>query len=561
MDVLLREVRRRADGRSEYIDTEIGGDVFTVGSAPDCALQLLGDGIGPRHAGIRGASLQCEGGHRVVRNGQSTAKAKLSLGDVVEIGGHRLTVIEAPAGFDLAIELLRDASVEASAYESAFKTDLEQTWLGRRRPAWILLVLVLIASFAVPFALRYMKVESPVGVVTDVTWSSGPLLPAHQLAMGDDCSACHVAPFQKVTDAACQTCHENLADHFHDDLEVDGAVERCAVCHREHNEPGTLIVTADSLCVDCHETAQPTRGGGRTDVATGFEIDVHPAFDAHLLKSVARPAGTGFFYDWRFEVTAVAGAEERSNLKFPHDVHLDPEKVQSTSTAEALVCGDCHQLSADKEHFQVITMEQHCRSCHDLRFDETDPERELPHGEPLEAILAIEGHFLKKYSDPDGYKAERVKRRLPDRPVADDRCTGAPYTCATRKTLTESINQFTVRGCVTCHAVEDNGSPDVYSRFQVLPIRLAVDYFPGARFDHFSHMTQKDARGDDACLTCHAADTAAASEALLIPDIDNCVQCHSGSASADRVVLGCIECHAYHPGSALTALREMRPLP
>lgn len=183
MDVLLREVRKRADGRTEYIDTEIVGDVFTVGSAPECALQLLGDGIGPRHAGIKGTSLQCEGGHRVVRNGQSIAKAKLALGDVVEIGGHRLTVIEAPAGFDLAIELLRDINVDASAYESAFKTDLEQTWLGRRRPAWILLLLVLIASFAVPFALRYMKVESPVGVVTDVTWSSGPLLPAHQLAM------------------------------------------------------------------------------------------------------------------------------------------------------------------------------------------------------------------------------------------------------------------------------------------------------------------------------------------------------------------------------------------
>jgi predicted CXXCH cytochrome family protein len=560
MDVLLREVRTRADGRTEYIDTEIGGDVFTIGSAPESALQLLGDGIGARHAEIRGTALTCVGKARVVRNGDSTAKAKLAAGDVVEIGGHRLNVIDAPAGFDLALELVRDPDVDASAYEAAFRTDLEQTWLGKRRPAWLLLVLVVALGFLVPFALRYFDVESPVAVVTDLSWSSGPLLPAHQLAVGDDCSACHEAPFVKVRDSACRDCHAALADHFHADLEVTDAVERCAICHREHNEPPTLVVTADSLCTDCHRAAQPASGGGRVDVVTGFDRTSHPAFDAHLVKSVARPAGTGFVYDWGFEVVAVASARERSNLKFPHDVHLDPEKVQSTTTSEALGCGDCHQLSQDKEHFRPVTMEQHCRSCHDLRFDETDPERELPHGQPLEAVLAIEGHYLKKYSDPEAYKAERVKRRLPDRPVTDDVCSGPAFTCATRKTLLEAINQFTVRGCVTCHAVEDNGNQDVYSRFQVLPIRLAVDYFPEARFDHVSHMTQKDATGDAACLTCHRADVATESAELLIPDLDNCVQCHSGTPGADLVVLGCIDCHSYHPGAELTALREMKPL-
>ncbi|NJN52110.1 MAG: cytochrome c3 family protein [Gammaproteobacteria bacterium] len=560
MDILLREIRNRPDGRAEYIDTEISGEVFSIGSAPDCALQLLGEGLGARHADIRSGRLECIGKHRVVRNGEAVAKAKLAVGDTLEFGGHRLTLIEAPAGFDLALELIRDDEVDASAYEAAFQTDLEQTWLGKRRPAWILLLVVVALAFAVPFGLRFGEVDVPVAALTDLTWSSGPLLPAHQLAIGDECSTCHVKAFESVRDDTCQTCHDALADHFHASLDVPGAVSRCAACHREHNEPGSLVVTADSLCTDCHREALPASGAGVVDVVTGFDEGSHPSFDAHLLKSVARVAGTGFFYDWKFEVTPVAGAQEASNLKFPHDVHLDAEKVQSTSTSQALVCRDCHTLSADQEHFQPITMEQHCRSCHDLRFDDTDPERELPHGEPLEAILAIEGHFLKKYSDPDAYRAERAKRRLPDREVVDERCTGAPYVCATRKTLAESINQFTVRGCVTCHAVEDNGNQDVYSRFQVLPIRLAADYFPGARFDHFSHMTQKDARGDAACMTCHQADRATTSAELLIPDIDNCVQCHADTQSSDRVVLGCIDCHTYHPGQALTALREMDSL-
>ncbi len=34
-------------------------------------------------------------------------------------------------------------------------------------------------------------------------------------------------------------------------------VERCAVCHVEHNEPSHLIVRADQLCTDCH--AEPAR--------------------------------------------------------------------------------------------------------------------------------------------------------------------------------------------------------------------------------------------------------------------------------------------------------------
>lgn len=567
MDVLLREIRTRPDGRSEYVDTEIQTDAVTIGASADCTVQLLGDAVAPLHAELRksGAKLALKalGKSKIVKGERAAYRHTLGVGDSFAVGGHQLTVFEPPAGFDAALELRRDTSVPPSAYEAAFKTELSETWLGKRAPAWVLFVLVLALCLAVPFALRYMNVdglgEGKRFLPTDVQWTSGPLLPAHQLAIGDDCSACHGEPFERVQDDACKTCHTGLADHFHADLEVDGAVERCALCHREHNEPGTLVVTADSLCTDCHAREQPASNDGRVDVVSGFADGTHPTFDAHLLKSVKRTAGTGFAFDWAFEVVPVADAKEQSNLEFPHDVHLDPEKVTSERTSEPLGCGDCHTLSLDQEHFLPVTMEQHCSECHDLKFDETDPDRQLPHGAPIEAILAIEGHFLKKFTDPEAYRLDRERRRLPDRPNADERCTGAPADCATRKTLAEAVNQFTVRGCVTCHAVEDNGSPDVYSRFQVLPIRLAADYFPGARFDHASHLTQKDATGDDACASCHAARQSNASADFLVPDIDNCTQCHAGDA-VDPVVLGCIQCHAYHPGAALRALRELKPL-
>jgi predicted CXXCH cytochrome family protein len=565
VDVLLREVRTRPDGRAEYVDTEISKETIVVGASADCTVQLLGDAVAPLHAELRKSAaklaLRALGRAKIVAGERAAYRHTLDVGDTFAIGGHAFTLIEAPAGFDAALELRRDTTVPPSAYEAAFRTELTETWLGKRAPAWALFLLVAALCLAVPFALRYGGFGESAGLVSwlpgDVQWTTGPLLPAHQLAIGDDCASCHGAPFERVRDDACETCHTDLADHFHADLAVDGAVERCALCHREHNEPGTLVVTADSLCTDCHSREQPTSQQGRVDVVTGFDEATHPTFDAHLLASAKRASGTGFAFDWRFVETPLATAKEASNLEFPHDVHLDAEKVTSERTSEALGCGDCHALSPDQEHFVPVTMERHCSECHDLKFDETDPERQLPHGEPLEAILAIEGHFLKKYGDPDADRAERERRRLPDRDNADERCTGAAFDCATRRTLAEAVNQFTVRGCVTCHAVEDNGNKDVYSRFQVLPIRLVADYFPGGRFDHADHLTQKDKTGDAACESCHDARASAESADLLIPDIDNCTACH-GESAPDRVALGCIECHAYHPGATLRALRELK---
>jgi predicted CXXCH cytochrome family protein len=573
MDVLLREVRVRPDGRPEYVDTELSAERLVIGAGADCTVQVLGEGITARHAELRGSS----GSFVLAALGQAKIKARvgdreraaarhtLAAGDAFTIGGHGFAVFEPPAGFDLGLELRRDPSVPPSAYEAAFRTGLDATWLRKRGPAWVLLTLILLLCFAVPIGIRYFD-GVPGGLARwlpdDRQWSTGPLLPAHQLAIGNDCSACHGRPFERVQDAACETCHVDLADHVHAALPVAGAVERCALCHREHNEPPSLVVTADSLCTGCHRREQAASDGGHVEIATAFTEVAHPFFDAHLLRSVQRPAGTGFAFDWVYEVVPVAAAQERSNLAFPHDLHLDPGKVASLRTSEPLGCGDCHTLAADREHFLPVTMERHCRDCHDLAFDDSDPERQLPHGQPIEAILAIEGHFLKKYSDPASDRGERERRRLPDRENRQEPCTDSAYACATRRTLAEAVNQFTVRGCVTCHAVEDNGNRDVYSRFQVLPIRLAHDYFPGARFDHASHLTQKGKAGDAACLTCHAADRSSTSTDLLVPDLATCTACHGPrSPGADRVVLGCIACHAYHPGPALEAMRNLPRTP
>ncbi len=527
MDLLLRERRTRTDGFVEFSDTEISAAAINIGSGPDQTLQLIGRNVAPRHAQLKvdgdKIDIACRSGLRVVVNGKSVASTALAEGDVVELGGHRLQLVAAPAGFDLALELTPNAAVQNRDFASAFVADLSQTWLSKRRPAWLLFVGILAATLLIPLS-KFVGDGGQQRPLAhwDQQWSAGPLHPAHQLIAGDNCNACHAVPFHRARDVECTKCHDRTHDHVEKSLAAQADLEhvRCASCHKEHNEPARLIVTANGLCTDCH--ARPTRFAAITTLepVTGFSMTAHPKFAAYLLRSVRRPGAAGLVLDWRYEPSPIGGARESSNLKFPHDVHLDGSKVRRTDDGKALGCGDCHRLAPDKEHFLPITMEAHCRACHDLKFDPRDPTRELPHGQPTEAILAIEGHYLRKFGDPNLATDAIVRRRLPDRPNDEERCTESAFACAMRKTRDESVNQFTIRGCVTCHVVEDTHDSDIYNRFQVYPIRLVGDYLPKAHFDHMRHLTQRDKTGDDACVSCHDARKSKDSADLHIPDID-----------------------------------------
>jgi hypothetical protein len=48
------------------------------------------------------------------------------------------------------------------------------------------------------------------------------------------------------------------------------------------------------------------------------------------------------------------------------------------------------------------------------------------------------------------------------------------------------------------------------------------------------------------CIDCHNAPNASSSEVLLLPDIDNCRQCHGGEHATNLVPTTCIDCHAFH---------------
>lgn len=568
MDVLLRELREGPDGIAEYYDTELACQQLTIGSSPDQNIQLLGRGIAREHAVIRISrselALECRRGEFVRINGKKRAAANLNVGDLIELAGHRLRIAQPPPGFTLAIELQANDRVDASAFEGAFQTDLSQTWLGKRTLAWTGVVLVLLFGLALPFivmTLHHDKKETPSWITGDEFWNSGPLHQVHQQAIGDRCETCHEKLFQRVQDSACVECHRTTHDHIMPArlaLTELGPTPRCATCHREHNEPQTYLVNSgDSMCVDCH--GEPKHGFGqiKMDPVRGFGLERHPEFKPQLLKSTTVKAGGSFAYEWQPVIAELAKASEQSNLKFSHVQHLDPDRVLRRGDSQALNCADCHSLEPDGEHFTPITMEGKCAQCHELTFDPAAPDRQLPHGKPREVVLTLQDYFTRKFSDPNAGRELRDKRRLPGREEEVETCTGAPFDCAMRSARKEIENQFTRRGCIGCHGVIDTQAPNVFERFQVIPIRFARDYFPANRFDHRSHEIQGKLTGDDACLSCHAAKKSKDSSDLMVPGITKCTECHGDKAAAERVTVQCVSCHEYHPRDASLLLEGM----
>jgi len=559
MDVLLRELRDDPGGIAAYRDTEIEAKEVSIGCAPDQQIQLIGRGVGARHARIRGGrrrpSLTCLHGLRAAVNGKERVAAHLDIGDTVEIGGHRLTLVQAPAGFDLAIELRPNAKIDSSDFEAAFRTDLQQTWLSRRGPARLVIGLVALFGFAVPLA--YVKARGMDGplppwvpawlsdwvptkmrasvaesfaLAPDAFWSTGPLGPGHQQLLGQRCGACHQTLFEHVQDGACRDCHKNTADHVEGTRLSQtslGATQRCAICHHEHDDPGTLVDRTDKLCVDCHANAAGSFGALKGQAVSGFSTGRHPLF-----ASTGQPAAKG-----------------ESGLTFWHAQHLNADRVHKSGDGNPLQCADCHELSADGEYFEPTTMADHCARCHELTFDPDVPDRQLPHGNPREVVRTLQDYFVRKLSEPGAVqRPPRVRRRLPGHEDEAVACMATPYVCAMQSAFKEVRTQFQRSGCVSCHQVTDTRKRDLAERFMVVPIYLTRDYFPAARFPHRSHLVQDQRTGDQACLSCHPAQDAQASE-LLLPDLPTCEGCHSDAPDRDRTRLHCVSCHAYHPHS------------
>src|SRR5690606_23680962 len=73
-----------------------------------------------------------------------------------------------------------------------------------------------------------------------------------------------------------------------------------------------------------------------------------------------------------------------------------------------------------------------------------------------------------------------------------------------------------------------------------LAVRLTQQWMPKSVFDHDAHVQTE-------CTACHLATDSKQATDVLMPDLDNCQQCHAGERGAAlKIATGCVGCHSYH---------------
>ncbi|TCO71762.1 cytochrome c3 family protein [Chromatocurvus halotolerans] len=549
MQLLLR--RRSGDGQGETLDHELSGKTLRLGASARADFQLPGLQKEVRVSAGRNAILRLSCRTAALqRDGALVKTTTLAPGEAVDAGGYRFRAFAAPTGFDAGLEITGDAN-----YISVLTAEVQRgirPW-STRRFSWLAAGLILALFLILPF----LAIDNPAvarftslpGIPDDRHWSSGELSSVHRAAgVAEDCSACHQKPFEMVRDGVCTDCHQRIREHadVHEFAGLDLPGERCAGCHREHNEPARLVRQDNPLCTDCHASPDAWRDVSDTELLAvhAFSADGHPEF--RLSRWV--PDGDGAAHGWRLQRTRAAPATltDESQLKFNHEVHLDRDKVQTPNSREALACASCHVPKDSGEHFEPVRMDTHCRDCHSLNFDPFDPQVELPHGNTRAAFEALEAHFIREFTDPE-LRAERSvqkPRRLPGKRMGEASCEGSGLDCGLREAASEARYQFAETGCVTCHEVSDTGADTPIDRWFVHPVKLTVDWYSQSRFSHQSHLNLAGRSGDAICLDCHAADTSQKATDVLMPAKDNCLGCHD--ANRQSVAVDCVGCHQFH---------------
>jgi predicted CXXCH cytochrome family protein len=557
MRALIVFQRRGQAGSVERKERLVDGEAVTLGRATDQVLHLKDRRVALRHARITlragepVISSRAAGG--IVVNDMLCREATLAPGDVIRIGANVLQVLEPPAGVDLAFSFELDA--EAAAAEAAatepYRLDLRALVMRRKSWSWLLFGATLVLTLLVPASgllNEGLQARLRSGTLPDDGfWLSGPLSSAHH-NVGKRCETCHSKPFQRVRNEACVDCHATVGRHFRAAGPVTSLdTMRCAGCHSEHNEPAMLVRRDDGLCTDCHADIRAIAGAQATSGDASDFLDGHPPFRLSLLMPIAGE-GAGGRDGWAVE--RVPGNEpglvERSRLKFPHDVHLDPAGIEGPDNTVVMDCDDCHEPQADGGRMRPVTMEEHCASCHRLDFDPAYPEATVPHTDATTVLRRLVEYysrsFLELYPDPVATAAPARRAHVPGR-ITDPRARGRLLQQARERAFAVARDLFERRSCHDCHEISATGRAD--DPWKVEAARLTAEWLPSARFNHARHATTISG-----CDRCHAAARSDEAADVLMPAIADCRECH-GSGDPHRNPAGVVEsnctmCHGFH---------------
>jgi predicted CXXCH cytochrome family protein len=534
--LIVFRVPSRTGARPTQTKKIVTADWIRVGRNASCELHLpdpriaLEQGMIVDRDGL--VYLEGEGGsHNITR--KSVRAVRLKPGDPIDVGPYRIEALPKPGGYDgaISVEMMRPAEVTADVESRTSRTTLAAVGASKRRTAWTLALILLVACFLIPASrvldLPWKDATKKTGL-GDKIWNPGPVLLAHQ-PIEQNCAACHEVAFQHVKDRACLQCHGTIGHHVGAQLQPAALFQgaRCTSCHKDHKGAKTTHRDDDRFCVDCHKDIA-ARARGATALNVADFASGHPPFrlsipDGSQVKRVRQ--GT-------------APMTEKSNLVFPHALHLDPKGVRSPEKGRVkLECGGCHQPDASKRTFEPISMGRHCQECHRLEFEPAVTQREVPHGKPSEAVTVIEEFYANlalkgvrdSFQKAFGVPGEGFLRRAGE-PSAAERQDALRIASRKAKQVTKEL--FEVRVCITCH--------EVSREWNIAPVRASNHWMPHARFDHKSHASSK-------CADCHNVAKSNSANDVAMPAIENCRECHGGSRPTEKkVTSNCLLCHGFH---------------
>ncbi len=523
MRLLIR--RSTSDGTGEEL---FEGSEVILGRATDCTILLPGLLVALRHARLLQSTERllkveslCPMG--VELNGLTGVQsADVQVGDVLRIGGHRLTLSQAEGELALDVELADPAALA----RGRSRHTLSDAGLGMRRPALWLTLVTLVLGLLAPLVIRLLHPPPAVAAVLpgDRLWLTDGISNAH-MKFGNDCGVCHQTLFVPVRDEACMSCHAGIRQHSDDPaiVKVDGLEgRRCASCHREHQGAHGVLPEHPGICTDCH--GAPERFADFPDLrrVSDFERD-HPEF---------RPTVTVAKGDERVaaRVPQSQGMRDASGLVFPHDVHLQTSGVRGPDGIETLDCEGCHARSRGEASFKPVRFAAHCQRCHQLDVDAGGTPVRLPHGDNELARAALLAH-VQVPAEPATEEAREERRRRPGdaapRPGRVDR----------EELVNEVIEN---RVCAKCHETVRPEGKAVSTR----PLQVRQSWLVHAHFTHEAHDWQK-------CDDCHAEQASSTADDLSLPSIESCRGCHGGVNSSAHLQSTCIDCHRFHEASRL----------
>ena len=535
---------------------QMPGTVFettelTLGSGPDQQLQVPHAAVDPSHATLRVESngrvrLTALGPKGVIINGRRQMRVYLDPDDTLTLGETTIKVQRGRGEYACIVRIEDPFSQDDGQPASAASTRNHSSRYTISFWSWTLTIGVAAIFLLVPVGtffgppMRKLLRNTPL-VPSDALWSSGPLHTAHRF-IGNDCTACHVTPFQRVRNSECATCHADVQHHV-DVRSPDMALfdrERCAECHFEHKEPSALVQRDPRLCTDCHAHMDSLKANALVRNSSDFGSD-HPELRIAVLAEDEIVAPGRWRPVW-LEASQPATYKEKSHLKFSHAQHLDPKGIKSPLGERVLQCGDCHRPNASGREMMPIRMEIQCSGCHSLHFDEHDPSSGVPHGDLPRMFRALREHFSRQYLEAGSPLQPGGAMRRPGQEARqmslDEQRRARDW--ADTESLKMARELLEKRVCVDCHDVTHVLGASGFDQWKVSPVRLTQNWMPRARFNHAAHI-------NEACTSCHdQAERSKHSSDILMPGIARCRECHGGAQDSSKLSSDCVMCHRFH---------------